>query len=160
MDHKGTVRFTVVLSALMWLSACASSGTIVASPSVELTRVELRDANIHRQTFLLGFRIDNPNPFPLPIEGVNYQLYFDGEKFASGESIGSVPVPAEGEGSFAISVELDFLRSASHMSSLLSGDMTDVIAYELEGSLAVDIPLVGPIPFENSGAINLSARDW
>jgi hypothetical protein len=39
---------------------------------------------------------------------------------------------------------------------LLSGGLTENVSYELRGSLAVDIPFVKPIPFSNSGVINMT----
>jgi LEA14-like dessication related protein len=141
--------------AALGLSACAGTGAVIDSPRVDLTGVELRSANIRRQTFLLSFDVSNPNPFPLPVKAVDYEVIFDNEKFAGGKTQGSFTVPAKGVDSFAISVDLDFLSSAAHLQSLMSGGLREDIAYELRGSLAVDIPLVKPIPFSNSGVINM-----
>lgn len=141
--------------AALSLSACAGTGTVIDSPRVELTGVELTSANIRRQTFLLSFDVNNPNPFPLPVKAVDYEVIFDDEKFAGGKTQGSFTVPANGMDSFAISVDLDFLSSATHLKSLMSGGLRENIAYELRGRLAVDIPLVKPIPFSNSGVINM-----
>lgn len=148
-------RNTLMLFAAVGLSACAGTGTIIDSPSVELTGVELRSASIRRQTFLLSFDIDNPNPFPLPVKSVDYEIIFDDAKFAEGHTQGSFTVPANSMDSFAISVDLDFLGSATHFKSLMSGGLWENIAYELRGRLAVDIPLVKPIAFSNSGVINM-----
>ena len=63
---------------------------------------------------------------------------------------------ARGDNSFAISVDLDFLSSATHLRSLLHGGLQENIRYELKGRLAVDIPLVKPIPFSSSGVINMT----
>jgi LEA14-like dessication related protein len=141
--------------AALSLSACAGTGTVIDSPRVDLTGVELTSANIRQQTFLLSFDVNNPNPFPLPVKAVDYEVIFDDEKFAGGKTQGSFTVPANGMDSFAISVELDFLSSATHLKSLMSGGLRENIAYELRGRLAVDIPLVKPIPFSNSGVINM-----
>ena len=122
MDSVISLRLAVYGLALTCLCGCASTGNIVAPPAVELTSVALSDANIHRQTFLLGFRVENPNPFPLPVRAVEYTLLFDDEKFASGESIGSISVPAGGKTAFSISVELDFMRSASHVVAIVRRD--------------------------------------
>ena len=145
-----------MLSAIVSLSACAGTGAIIDSPSVELTGVELTSANFHRQTFLLSFDVSNPNSFPLPVKAVDYQVKFDDKKFAGGKTHGNFTVPARGDDSFAISVDLDILSSASHLSSLISGEFKENISYELRGNLAVDIPLVKPIPFSSSGLINMT----
>jgi LEA14-like dessication related protein len=138
------------------LSACAGTGSIVDSPRVELTGVELTAASLKRQTFLLRFNVANPNPFPLPIKAVEYQVRFDDQKFASGETAGRFTVPASGEESFTISVDLDLLKSATHLASLVRGGLRENVAYELLGRLSVDMPLVKPVSFSSSGLINLT----
>ncbi len=112
----------ILLIAVILLSACAGTGTIIDSPKVDLTRVELTKADFRRQTFLLSFDVSNPNAFPLPVKAVEYRVIFDDENFAGGKTEGSFTVPARGEDSFAISVELDLLSSASHLTSLLRPD--------------------------------------
>lgn len=141
--------------AALLLSACASTGTVVQQPDVVLTGVELTSASFRRQTFVLSFGIHNPNAFPLPVEAVDYEVLFDSQKFASGQTKGRFKVPAHGDGAFAISVDLDILSSATHFRSLMSGGFEENMTYELRGELAVDIPLVKPIAFSNSGVINM-----
>lgn len=155
MKRAELFRNGFIVLSVAFLSACAGTGKIIESPSVDLTGVELRAANIHRQTFFLSFDIDNPNPFPLPVKAVDYEVIFDNAKFAEGQTQGSFTVPAKSMDSFAISVDLDFLSSATHLKSLMSGGLRENIAYELRGRLAVDIPFVKPISFSNSGVINM-----
>ncbi len=143
------------LFAAFLLSACASTGGLIDAPSVDLIGVELKSVSIRRQTFLLSFDIENPNPFPLPVKAFDYEVVFDDQKFAEGQTQGSFTVPANSIDSFAVSVDLDFLSSATHFKSLMSGGLQENIAYELRGKLAVDIPLVKPIAFSNSGVINM-----
>ena len=146
----------VLLIAVLMLSACGTTGMLVNPPGVSLTGVELTSANLRRQTFRLSFDVSNPNAFPLPVEAVDYEVLFDDQKFAGGNTQGSFTVPARGDASFAISVDLDFLSSASHFKSLMSGDFRENLKYEVRGSLAVDIPFVEPIAFSNSGVVNLT----
>jgi LEA14-like dessication related protein len=141
--------------ASLALSACAGTETLVATPRVTLTGIELESASFNRQEFLLRFDVSNPNAFPLPIRAVKYRIMFDNERFAGGETAASFTVPAQGDDSFAISVELDILGSANHVTSLLSGGIPDHVNYRLDGSLAVDIPFTRPLPFSSSGAIEV-----
>jgi LEA14-like dessication related protein len=161
MGHFDILRKMLSLFAVIFLSACASTGAVIETPRVNLTGVELTSANLQRQTFLLRFDVSNPNPFPLPVNAVEYRVDFDDEKFADGKTQGSFTVPARGDDSFAISVELDFLSSAKHLASLFQGGFGENISYELKGSLAVDIPFVHPLPFSSSGVIHMkqSAAD-
>ena len=156
MGHIENFRKIFLLFAVISLSACAGTGTVIDSPRVNLTGVELTSASFRRQTFLLRFDVSNPNPFPLPVKAVEYRVDFDNEKFAGGKTQGSFTIPARGDDSFAISVDLDILSTATHLNSLLGGGFRENVSYELKGSLAVDIPFVSPIPFSSSGVINMT----
>jgi LEA14-like dessication related protein len=154
MGHIENLRNYFLLLAVASMTACAGTGTVIDSPRVDLIGVELTSASFRRQTFLLRFDVSNPNPFPLPVKAVEYRVDFDNEKFG-GKTQGSFTVPARGDDSFAISVDLDILSTATHLTSLLSGGFRENVSYELRGSLAVDIPFVNPIPFSSSGVINM-----
>lgn len=156
MKRLGFPRNVLLSLAAMYLSACAGTGPLVESPEVSLSGVELKSIDFRRQTFLLRFDVSNPNAFPLPVKAVDYEVLFDEQKFAGGRTQGSFSVPARGETSFAISVDLDILSSATHLRSLMGGGFRENMAYELRGSLAVDMPFVKPIAFSNSGLVNLT----
>ena len=149
-------RAISILLTTVCLSACAGTESLIDSPAIDLTGVELTSVSFQRQTFLLSFDVSNPNPFPLPVKSVEYRLMFDKEKFAGGKTQGSFTVPARGNDSFAISVDLDMLKSVSHLTSLFGGKFRENVPYELQGRLAVDIPLVKPIPFSSSGIVNMT----
>lgn len=142
----------LILTTCM-LSACATSKTFVAQPTVSLDTVALSKVRINSQSFLLGFAVNNPNAFPLPIESVRYRILFDGQVFAGGETPASFSIPANGDGAFTLSVETDFLKSAGQITSLLAGGIPQQVEYELLGSLRLDIPMVKPVSFSSTGVI-------
>jgi LEA14-like dessication related protein len=137
------------------VTACAGTGALVSSPTVNLRSVELASASFSRQTFRLSFDVDNPNPFPLPVTGIEYRVLLDDERFAGGETAGSFIVPARGRDAFMISVDLDVLGSAMQFASMFSGGAPGQVHYELQGSLSVDIPFTRPIPFSSTGVIDV-----
>jgi len=147
-----------LLLATTLLSACASTGDLVSVPVVSLRNVQLTDVELSRQTFLLSFDVSNPNPFPLPISTVSYGVELDSQRFASGRTQGGFTVPASGDGQFAISVELNLLKTAPQLLYIVRDGEKRDIAYELKGQLGVDIPLVKPMDFESSGAIRFLAK--
>ena len=156
MNAIDSIRAVALLTVTSCLSACAGTGSLIASPSIDLTGVELTSVNFQRQTFLLSFEVSNPNPFPLPVKAIEYRLTFDEEKFADGKTQAGFTVPAGGNDSFAISVDLDILKSATHLTSLFGGKFRENVRYELQGRLAVDIPLVQPLSFSSSGVVNMT----
>jgi LEA14-like dessication related protein len=139
------------------LAACASTDTLISSPTVNLTSVELTAISLKRQTFDLGFDVGNPNPFPLPVKVVEYRVLIDDERFVGGETEGSFTVPAGGQDAFIISVDLDFLNSATQIASLFRRGVPEQVNYELQGSLTVDIPFARPIPFSSTGVIDVDS---
>jgi LEA14-like dessication related protein len=151
------MRLQILLLALV-LSACASlPDDLVKSPSVKLSKVEIVGLGFNGQTFLLSFDVENPNPFPLPVRSIDYGLKLDGQRFASGETASDFTIPASGDTSFAISVDLNLLQSAPQLLSIVREGARRELAYELDGHLGVDIPLTPPIKYHNSGTIGLNS---
>jgi len=131
MKHRTRFRAIGAVWIAACVAACAASETLVSSPTVSLTSVELASAGFSRQTFHLGFDVDNPNPFPLPVTAVEYRVILDDEQFAGGETEGGFTVPAGGQDAFMISVDLDMLNSATQVASLLRRGMPEQVSYEL-----------------------------
>ena len=154
---KRVVEITALFTAVL-LASCAGTGLSIEKPAVTLSGVEMSSLSFSGQTFLLSFDVNNPNPFPLPIRSVRYHLQLADQTFASGETQGDFSVPASGDGEFDISVELDILKSAGQLTSVLRSGMRKPVAYELNGSLAVDIPYVKPLPFSTSGVITVASN--
>ena len=140
------------------LAACASMPeNIISSPEIELRDVQVMGLGFDNQTFLLSFEISNPNPFPLPVKHVRYGVRLDGQRFASGETESSLSVPASGETEFVISVELDLLKTAPQLLTILRAGTRRDIPYALEGELGIDIPMTPPVSYRTDGTIRLDA---
>ena len=149
--------FQIVLLAF-GLSSCASlPENLVSTPQVSLANVEVVGLGFKGQTFLLSFDVSNPNPFPLPIRNVKYGVKLDGQRFASGETPCEFTVPANGDSSFAISVDLNLLQTAPQLLSLVRDGTRRDITYELDGQFAVDIPFTPAIGYHDRGAIRLNS---
>lgn len=149
-----TVAMTVALGGL---AACASlPENVIARPQVELSGVQVMGLGFRNQTFLLSFDIRNPNPFPLPVNHVSYGVRLDGQRFASGETVSDISVPAGGDAEFAISVELDLLNTAPQLLSIMRDGTRGQIPYSLEGRLGIDIPMTPPVTYRTDGAIRVN----
>ncbi len=139
------------------LSACAGTELAINAPVVSLFKVDVTEVDFSKQTFVLSFDISNPNSFSLPVNYVTYGVKLDNERFASGETVASFTVPANSDGEFAISVDLDLFRTAPKLLyTVRDGTMRD-LSYELNGKLGIDIPFVRSVPFEHSGEIRLQS---
>ena len=140
------------------LSGCASTlQDVVKSPGVALRNVEIVAIALTGQTFMLTFDVSNPNSFSLPVSAVNYGIKLDGQEFASGTTANKFSVPARGEAQFAISVDLNLLQTAPMLLSLVRRSAREAIPYELDGELAINLPLVPSVPYRSSGSIRLDS---
>jgi LEA14-like dessication related protein len=157
MQTKTASRYALVLLCAL-ASGCAGSGSLVNSPTVDLTSVEVSDMSFTNQTFLLGFSVNNPNPFPIPVKAVSYRVRLNDENFAGGETQSDFTVPAGGDEHFVISVDVNLLKSGAQLTSIIRSGMRDRIDYEVLGDLAVDIPLVPSMRFSNSGTIMVQSE--
>ena len=157
MQPNTAIRTLGLILASGLLASCAATGTLISAPDVRLTDVEVTSLDFSGQTFRLGFDVRNPNPFPLPVREIRYGVRLDGQQFAAGETAGNFVVPANGDGEFAISVELDLLKSAPQLLYTVHDGVRRAIPYALEGSLGVDIPFAKPLRFETNGEIRVLA---
>lgn len=146
-----------MLVTLSLLTACASTGDLISAPGVSLRNVEIADIDFTGQTFLLGFDVTNPNPFPLPVSTVSYAVELEGYRFASGSTAGGFTVPSTGDAEFAISVELNLMKTAPQLLFIVRDSVKHDIPYKLRGKLGLDIPLTEPVHFETSGVIRVQA---
>lgn len=147
----------LVLLMVGSLSSCAATGPAIKTPDVSLIGVQVDKVSLSGQSFLLGFSVRNPNPFPLPVRAIRYDIRLDEQRFAGGETEKGFVVSAHGDGKFVIGVELDLMHSMSQLVTLLRSGRRQYVDYELHGSLAVDLPFARPIPFSDSGSIRLDA---
>ena len=111
---RGFFAVSIAVS-LSILSGCASMDNLVSAPEVSLKDVEVTDLDLSGQTFVLAFDVINPNPFPLPVKSISYGVDLDGYRFASGSTVASIMIPAAGDANFAISVELNLMRTAPQL---------------------------------------------
>jgi LEA14-like dessication related protein len=152
---KNRLKISILLLSLSLLTACASTGDLVSAPNVSLRNVEVTDLNFAGQTFVLGFDVTNPNPFPLPVKAVTYGIELNGYRFATGSTRGGFTVPATGDAGFSISVELNLLKTAPQLLYLVRDSLKHDIPYELSGQFGLDIPLTDPVKFSSSGEIRM-----
>ncbi|MDJ0904618.1 MAG: LEA type 2 family protein [Woeseiaceae bacterium] len=152
---RKNVHAAVAAFTLFALAGCASTGDLVTAPSVDLKNVEATELGFSGQTFLLAFDVRNPNPFPLPVSTVSYGVELDGYRFATGSTAAGFTVPASGQAQFAISVELDLLKTAPPLLYIVKDSRERDVPYELKGEFGLDIPMTGPVHFQNSGAVRL-----
>lgn len=133
-----------MLALILPLNGCTTLGEI-AAPTLYLANISLTDATLFEQRYRLQFRIQNPNPVDLPIDGIAYELDINGKLFAQGVSNQSITVPRYGSALLdveATSTLWDILQRAGD----LQQSKIEQLHYRLKGKL--DIANGKQVPFD------------
>ena len=103
--------FWLVLLAV--LSGCSTLPGKPEPPRVNLVGLQLVSMELFEQRYQVRLRVKNPNPYELPIQGVDFRLDINGQAFADGVSNRSVTVPAYGEQVIALEVSSNLIQVQS-----------------------------------------------
>lgn len=156
MTHL-SFRVLLVMTASVLLAGCQSLIDQLEAPGVELSAVRLAQADLSNQRFELEFAISNPNAIALPVRAVNYGITLAGVSLASGSTTEAFRIPANGDGTFSVSVETSLVEALRMLGTRVLGGGEKTLAYDVGGSVALDLPLVRPLPFSASGNVDVSS---
>lgn len=143
-----------VLACLLALGGCSALAPKLEAPRLALVSAAMTSGDIFSQTFLVRMNVQNPNDRDLPIRGIDYQLFLEGDSFAEGVTPKAFVVPANGETEFDISVRTNFVSSIGRLLTRLQGKQK--VEYVIEGKVLTDIGLLKKIPFRESGVVDLA----
>ena len=135
------------------LSSCSALRPDLQVPRLTLVSVAMTSADIFNQQFLVKVNVQNPNDRELPVKGIDYKLFLEGDSFAEGKSEKPFTVPAQGDIDFDMTVRTNFVSGAGRLLSRLNG--RDQVNYIVEGKVLTDIGMLKKIPFQETGTVNL-----
>lgn len=138
---------------VLCLAACNALGPKIEVPQLTLVRVAMTSADIFNQQFMVRMHVENPNDRELPVRGIDYKLFLEGDSFAEGVSNKPFTVPAKGETEFDMIVRTNFVSGVARLMSRLNG--RDQVQYVFEGKVLTDISMAKKIPFQESGTVSL-----
>jgi LEA14-like dessication related protein len=142
------------LAALLLLSACSAFAPKIEAPRLSLISVGMTSADIFNQQFRVRMHVENPNDRDIPVNGLDYKLFLEGDSFAEGVSNKPFVIPALGETEFDLTVSTNFVSSLGRLFSRLNGRTQ--VNYVLEGKVLTDIGMFNKVPFRESGSVDLS----
>ena len=123
------------------------------APTIRLHQVRLTALSFTGATLQFQFRIHNPNPIALSLNGFTYSLQLGNETpLVSGNITQRTTLPAQGDSTFALPVSFTF----KELYRLVHNYQTqDTIPYVVKATFRVDLPLVGTVdvPVQKSGAL-------
>jgi LEA14-like dessication related protein len=141
-------RRAVGVVGLLLLAGCAAFGPQMEAPSFTVSELRPKDGTLFEQRFLVKLRIQNPNAFDIPVEGIAYDLELNGRAFAKGVGKSDVVIPAYGQDVIeteAITTLMGFVRQLEQVRS--DGPK---MTYRLTGKLKLR-DRASPVSFEMKG---------
>jgi len=145
---------TLLLIVVGLLTACANVPIQTVAPKVSLVDFRLLNLGLTEQNYLLRLSLKNPNPFPLPLSGMNYQLHINDKEFARGKNNQAITIPAAGEEFLDIQVTSNLKQIADgwqDWQALLKRQFK----YRISGGVNVMQGAAFQIPFEYQGEVPL-----
>lgn len=120
MIRRSSKVVALVLSAGL-ISACAT----VDPPRVQVQRLGRPQIGLTGATLDVTFSVRNPNPDPITIERVQYDLFLNGVRVGDGFITQSVEVEGFGQARMSSRFDLNYLRVPGAIKSILERDRVD-----------------------------------
>ena len=147
-------RASVLAALLAGLGACAALAPHIEPPQLDLVGVDVKDATLAEQHFLLRLRVQNPNDMALPVQGIDYTLRLGDQDFGGGSSVSAFTVPARGEVEFEITMTTNLAVTLWKVLPRLK-DTSQPLEYRLVGKVTTGLAFVHSIPFDARGSVPL-----
>lgn len=141
---------------VLLLAGCSSLGPQLETPRLSVVNVGMVSADIFSQQFRVRMRVQNPNDRSIPVKGIDYELFLEGDSFAEGVANQPFVIPALGEHEFEMTVRTNFVSSIGRLLSRMNGRDGNKVDYAITGKVAVDLPFVRSIPFRDTGTVDLA----
>ena len=146
--------FCVLALMIAMLSGCAALAPRLEGPELKVVGAAMTSGDIFSQTFLVRLHVRNPNDRELPVRGIEYELFLEGDSFAEGTTPRAFVVPANGETEFDVTVRTNFASSIARLLTRLQGKSQ--VRYEIQGRVLTDIAMLKKIPFHETGVVDLA----
>lgn len=154
--HGRRARLLVAAVCLLALGACSSVPRQIAPLQVELVSLTLLDATVDHQRFAATFEIANPNPFDIPIDGLEFSARLSGQGVLIGETFEPASLPAGATHTLRAEVTTEIVSSLASMLAVVQGP-DNAIPYELNGAIRIASGLERRARFSYSGRVPLSS---
>ena len=139
----------ITLFFFIALSGCAAIHSTIETPRVTLNNLQVKDMTLLEQRYAVTLRVQNPNPIPLPIAGMNFQLDINDAELGNGVTNEAVTVPAYGEALLEINLVSNLMRIFSQIRGL-ENNKGQSLRYRLSGGLSL-ANRMGKLPFDYRG---------
>lgn len=143
--------FTLLL--MFGLGGCASwFSDDEPEPEVHLVKVEVVQAKLMQQRFLLHFRVDNPNDSDLTVRGLEYRVHLGDILLTEGEHEHWFTVGPKRSGFFKVPIRTNLWPQVKELVKLLKKP-DQAIPYRLEGELETGLFIAHYVHLKRNGVI-------
>ncbi len=116
-------------------------------PKISVYGVRLADLSLTQGKAILALRIENPNPYSIPLRGLNYNLLLNNIKVAEGDVQKNLTITGHEDRIIEVPVNIQF---ASLLQTLPGLVKTRKFTYDLSGN--TQFPFLS-IPFKRIGRV-------
>lgn len=153
------VRVSFLLALLALGNACALWQGLSSDlkPSVEIAGVQLKNIGMQSATLQFNMAVKNPYSVALPVVGLDYSLASQGgDAFLSGKAPQQGSIPARGNKTLALPVELRYNDVLKTLQGIRLGS---VVPYKAQLGLSVQSPVGGALrlPIQKEGEFPIPA---
>lgn len=143
--------FTLLLA--LGLGGCASwFSDDEPEPQVHLVKVEVVQAKLMQQRFLLYFRVDNPNDSDLTVRGLDYRIHLGNMLLTEGEHEHWFTVGPRSSGFFKVPIRTNLWPQVKELVKLLKKP-DQPVPYRLEGELETGLFIAHYVHLARNGVI-------
>ncbi|MCU7906411.1 MAG: LEA type 2 family protein [Candidatus Thiodiazotropha sp. (ex Epidulcina cf. delphinae)] len=141
----------ITLFLFTFLQGCSTFEQVMEGqkPTVQVEGVKLTGLDFEGIDLAFDLKIDNPNPFPIDLDGLDYDLKLLDSTFLKGERPMALRLAADDSSRVKAPLRLSFQRLMNTYRQLKHADR---VAYRLDLGLGFDIPVLGrvriPIDYE------------
>lgn len=144
-------KITLLMLLLLTLAGCQTLRGL-ESPQIHLSGLQLADAGLLDQQWLVTLRVTNPNERSLTVTALDYVLYVEGDKMASGMTQHSITLPARDDTLVKTRVTTSVLSLLGKLGDLTRGGAAG-LHYRVEGTAKVEGILL-PLSFDHKGVVD------
>jgi LEA14-like dessication related protein len=154
---NSTPLHVCVIAAVVFAAGCASLSGYGEPPRVNLVDLQPEQMTLFEQRYLVQLRIQNPNPEPLDVTGMSYEVELNDRAFAEGVHGESFTVAPFGEQVIDV-VLVSTLFSVIDQLQGLQTDGPKSLRYRLSGTLSLKGSLTR-LKFERTGEMEFEGTE-
>lgn len=149
-----SIQRSLLLLLALFLAGCAEitkySETI--KPTASLTGVRLANINFEQADLVFDLAVENKNPVPIDLAGLDYDLKIANQSLVSGVTAQAIKIKANGTSPVKLPITLKFADLKK-----LPGELwnKDKFSYQLDTKFNLNLPVIGnyAIPVSKQGEL-------